>query len=122
MIYGRINHSINGIPHGLAVQNTQTLCINDLTLLIHDLVIFQQVLSDTKVVILDLFLCTFDGVGKHLMFDLLAFFHAKRIEDTHQTFRTEQTHQVIFQRNIEAGFTRISLSTGPASQLVIDTT
>ena len=55
------------------------------------------------------------------MLDLLALWNTQCVKHTHQTFRTEQSHQIIFQGQIESGLTRISLTTRTASQLVINT-
>ena len=56
------------------------------------------------------------------MLDLLVLCNTEAAEYRHQLLGTEQTHQIIFQRNIETGFTRISLSTGTSTQLIINTT
>ena len=55
------------------------------------------------------------------MLNLLILRNAEGIKHTHQLLRTEQPHQVIFQGNIESGFTRVSLTSGTSAQLVIDT-
>ena len=56
------------------------------------------------------------------MLDLLVLCNTEAAEYRHQLLGTEQTHQIIFQRNIETGLTRISLTSGTTTQLVIDTT
>ena len=55
------------------------------------------------------------------MLDLLIFRHAQRIEYAHQTLRSEQTHQIVLQRDVETGLTRVSLTSGTATQLIVDT-
>ena len=107
--------------HALALQDTAALFIDQFSLLIVNLVIFQQVLTNSKVVGLDLLLCLLNSIGKHLVFDLFILSHTKRCEYFHQTFGTKETHQVIFQRNVKLGFTRISLSSSTASELVVNT-
>ena len=104
------DHLVNGITHVLTVKYLTTLLINDFSLLIVYLVIIKKIFTDSKVVELDLLLSFLDSVGKHLMLDLLILLNPKRRENLHQSLRTEQTHQVILKRNIETGFTRISLS------------
>ena len=54
------------------------------------------------------------------MFDLFVFRHTQMGEDPHQTLRPEQTHQIVFQRNVEPGFSGISLTAGTAAQLIVD--
>ena len=56
------------------------------------------------------------------MLNLFTIRNTDGIEHVDQFLRSKQTHQVIFQRNVETGLTRISLSTGTTTQLVIDTT
>ena len=55
------------------------------------------------------------------MLDLLSFRNAQRIKHGDHSVRTEQAHQIVLQRNIESGFTRITLTTASAAQLVVDT-
>ncbi len=39
----------------------------------------------------------------------------------HQLLGAEQTHQIVLQGDVEAGLSRISLTSGTASQLIVDT-
>ena len=55
------------------------------------------------------------------MFDLLSVLNTERLKDTHHALRAEQTHQIILKRNVEAGLARVSLSSGTAAQLVVNT-
>ena len=55
------------------------------------------------------------------MLNLLALGHAHGLEHLHQTVGTEQAQQIVLQRQIEAGFTRVALSAGTSAQLVVDT-
>ena len=116
-----IHHVEDRIAHVISIQHMASFFVNNLSLFVHYLVIFQQIFTDSEVVALDLFLCFFNRTGKHLMLDLLAVFHTKCIEHIHQSFRSEQSHQIIFQGNVESGFSRIPLTSGTSTQLVIDT-
>ena len=55
------------------------------------------------------------------MLNLLILSYTKRCEHLHQTLRSEQTHQIVLKRNIETGFSWISLTSGTSTQLVINT-
>ena len=55
------------------------------------------------------------------MLNLLILRNSKRTEHTHQTLRTKQAHQIIFQRNVKSRFTRVSLSSGTTAQLIVNT-
>ena len=58
--------------HVLAVKNSSTLLVNDLSLLVVNTVILKKILSYGKVVTLDLLLCLLYEVGNSLMLYLLA--------------------------------------------------
>ena len=55
------------------------------------------------------------------MLDFLSFRNAQCIEHADHSFGTEKPHQIVFQRNIELGFTGVALSAGTAAQLIVDT-
>ena len=114
------DHPHDNRAHVLAVQHLPALRIDGFTLLIHNLIVLQEVLTDAVVVVLDLLLGILDGLGQHLVLNLLSFRHAHGVKHIHQPLGTEQLHQVIFQGNVEAGFTRVSLTAGTSAQLVID--
>ena len=77
---------VDGIPHTLSIQYPASLLVDDLSLLVHYLVVLQKVLPDSVVVELDLLLRLFDGSGKHLVLNLLAVLNTKRIEHAHDLF------------------------------------
>ncbi len=54
------------------------------------------------------------------MLNLLILRYTMRL-NTSSDAQTEQTHQIVLQRNIETGFSRISLTSGTSTQLVINT-
>ena len=120
-VYNICDHLVDGITHVLTVKYLAALLINDFSLLIVYLVVIKKIFTDSKVIELDLFLCFLDRIGKHLMLNLLILLNSKRCENLHQSLRTKQTHQVVLKRNVETGFTRISLSSGTSTELVINT-
>ena len=116
-----LDHLIDCFTHILTVENLTTFFVDDLTLFIVYLVIIKKILTDTKVVKLNLLLSFLNCIGKHLVLNLFILCNTKGCKDLHQSLRTEQTHQVIFQGNIETGFTRISLTSGTSAKLIINT-
>ncbi len=50
------------------------------------------------------------------------FPHTQMAHQVANTVRGENTHQIVFQRQIETGKARVALATGAATQLVVDTT
>ena len=91
------DHIIDGISHALAVENPSSLSVNDLSLLVHNLIILKQIFTDTEVVCLQFFLCCLYRIGKHLMLQLFPVCNTQRIKSSHKTVRTEQTKKIIFQ-------------------------
>ena len=55
------------------------------------------------------------------MLNLLTLGHAHGLEHLHQTVRAEQAQQIVLQGQVEAGFTRVSLTSGTSAQLVVNT-
>ena len=78
-------------------QGVATLGIDNCTLLIHHVIIFQQTLTDTEVVFFHLLLCTLNGVGDHLVLNHFTFLEAETVHYTGDAVGREQTHQVVFQ-------------------------
>ena len=78
-------------------QSVAAFGVNNGTLLVHYVVIFQQSFTDTEVVFFHLLLCTLDRVGDHLVLDHFAFLETEFVHYTGNTVGREQTHQVIFQ-------------------------
>ena len=111
---------VDGIPHTLSIQYPASLLVDDLSLLVHYLVVLQKVLPDSVVVELDLLLRLFDGSGKHLVLNLLPIRNAQSIEDGHQFLRSEQAKQIILQRQVKTGFSRIPLTSGTSTELIVD--
>ena len=85
ILHNICDHLIDDIAHTFSVQYTETLCVDDLSLLIHNLIVFQKRLSDTIVIAFDLLLGCLDRLCQHLMLDLLSFLDTERIEHRHHT-------------------------------------
>ena len=116
-----IDHAHDDAAHIFAVQNFLPLLVDDLTLIIVDAVKLKQVLADTEVVAFDLLLGPLNRGAQHLVLDLLAFRNAQRLKSLDEPLRSEQTHQVVFQGNVETALARVSLTSGTSAQLIVDT-
>ena len=62
----------------------------------------------------------FDCPADHIVLDRLAVRHAQLLHDAGNPFTAENSQQVIFQRQVKAGRTRVSLSAGASPQLIVD--
>ena len=72
-------HVGNVGANAVTVQCVAAALINDLTLRIHHIIVFEQALSNAEVVFFDLFLSTLDGLGDHRMLNDVAFHMAQPV-------------------------------------------
>ena len=103
-----------------AVENPLAVAVNPLPLLVHHLVVFEQVLADFEVPLLDLLLSAFDAAGNHAAFDGFAFLHAEAGEQVLHPLAGEDPHQVVFEREIEAAAAGVALPAATAAKLQVD--
>src|SRR5690242_12828503 len=99
------------------------LGVDDLALIVGDVVVLEQVLTSVEVVRFDLALGALDLFREHAALDHFAFLHAGGLQPAFDALGvTEDAHQVVFERQIEAARARVTLTTGTAAQLIVDTT
>ena len=97
------------------------LLVDHGTLLVHHVVVLQEVLTDTEVVLLHLALCTLDALADHWTLDTLAVLEAQAVHHLGNTLRGEETHQFVLQRYIEDRRAWVALTTGTTTQLAVYT-
>ena len=68
------------------------LLVDDRTLLVHHIIILQQALTDTEVVLFFLLLGALDAVVYHLGLDHLAVLETKLVHDAGNAIVGEETH------------------------------
>src|SRR5262249_57331284 len=76
--------------------------------------------ADVEVVRLDLLLGVADGAGDEAMLDRDALLHAELLHDVLHAIGAEDAQQVVFQREVEARRSRITLPARTPAQLVVD--
>ena len=109
----------------LAVKNLVSLCVNDLTLLVHNIVVIKDVLTHCKIDFLNLALGALDKLGNnlclnwHIVWKLIALHHCC---NAIHAISTKAAHQIIFKRKVELGLTRVSLTTRTTTKLIVNTT
>jgi len=101
--------------HELAAEG-----VDGLALLIHDVVVLEDVLAGFEVLRLDCFLGAFDALGDHAGFDGDSFFHSERLEEGGDPLASEDAHEVVFEGEEEAGGAGVALTAGAAAELVVD--
>ena len=104
----------------LAVEQLAAQRVDVLALLVHDVVVLEQVFAGGEVLRFDLLLRALDRLGHHAVLDRHAFFHAEPLHQAGDAARAEDAHQVVFERQIEPRRAGVALAAGAAAQLVVD--
>lgn len=92
-----LDHAHDILTQVLAEEDLAALAVHDFTLLIHDIVILEDVLADVEVARLDLLLRVLDGIRDELVFDWLVLVHAELVHDARDAVRGEEAQQVVFE-------------------------
>ena len=104
----------------LALEHFAPQRVDALALLVHHVVVLEQVLADREVLRLDLLLRALDRARHHLVLDRDALLHPEPLHEARDAVGAEDPHQVVFEREIEARRAGIALPAGAAAQLVVD--
>ncbi len=102
-------------------ENLPTFLVDDGALLVHHLVILQDVLADLEVLAFDLCLRGTNRTGDNLRFDRHVLGNVEPVHDALDGRGVEQPHEVVAQRQVEPGLPAVALPTGASTQLVVDT-
>ena len=116
-----VDHGVNGGADVAAHEDLLALAVDLLALLVHHVIVFQNALADGKVPALNAFLRRFDLLGQHARLQRLIFFQTQPLDHGRNALGTEEPHHVVFQTDEELCAARVALTTGAASQLVVDT-
>ncbi len=104
----------------LTGQHAVPLVVDDGPLLVHDLVVLEDVLADLHVLLLDLGLRAADGAADHLVLDRHVVGHLEPGHHGLDHRGVEAPHQLVAQRQVEPGLAGVALAAGAATQLVVD--
>ena len=105
----------------LAVKHLAALAVDDVALLVHDVIVFEDALTGLEVAALDRALRLLDGVGEHLMVKRGVLIDLHGVHKAGEPVGAEETHDIVRQRKEEAALAGVALTAGTAAQLVIDT-
>src|SRR5262249_44655822 len=94
--------------------------VDRLALLVHHVVVFEQMFAGVEVLGFHGFLRTLNAIGNHFRFDRHAFGHTEAIHELLDALAAEDAHEVVFKREEKARRTRIALTTSAAAKLIID--
>ncbi len=103
-----------------AFEQLAAQAVDGLALLVHHVVVFEQMFARFEVLRFDGLLRAFDALRDHLRLDRHALFHAQPLKQRADPLLGEDAHQVVFKREIEARLAGIALAAGAAAKLVVD--
>ena len=101
-------------------QQFVSLPVDDLPLIVSNIIVFKQLLSNIKVPPFYLALRFFDGVGHHAVLNGLASLHTQRLHKALHPLRGKDAHQIVFKGQVKTRHTGITLSARAPAQLVVD--
>ena len=104
----------------LALEHHAAHVVDRRALLVHHVVVLEQVLADAEVLRLDLALRALDRARHHAVLDRDALLHAQPQHQAADALGAEDAHQVVLQREVEARRAGVALAAGAAAQLVVD--
>ena len=113
-------HVVDRLGHVLAAHDADALLEDDLALVVHHIVEFEQVLADVEVARFDLLLGLFQRLVDPRMDDRLVLLEAQLLQHRIHALGTEDAHEVVIEREIEQRAAGIALAAGAAAQLVVD--
>ena len=116
-----VDHLIDVLAQILAVEHLTALIIDDIALLVHNVVVFQDTLTGLEVAAFDGLLSLLDRAGEHLVVKRCILINTEGVHHVAHTLGAKQTHYIIGQRNIEAALAGIALTACTAAQLVVYT-
>src|SRR5205085_6537165 len=89
-------------------------------LLVHHVVVLEQMLAGLEVAPLHLLLGALDRLRHHPVLDGDALLHAEALHPRHQPLAAEDAHQIVLEGEVEARRAGIALAAGAAAERVID--
>ena len=97
--HGRgVDHHVPEVDLNLVARNgVAPAGIDGFTLEVHHVVVFEQALADTEVVLFHLLLRLLDGIRKHRALEGLVVLHPQTVYHAGDSFRAEKTHQFVFE-------------------------
>ena len=113
-------HVGDGLLERVHRHHLAALLEHDLALVVHHVVVFEDVLAHVEVALLDLLLRLLQRLVDPRMDDGLVLLEPEARQHRIHAVRTEDAHQIVLQRQEEFRAARVALAAGPAAQLVVD--
>ena len=119
LLDGRAEHLLYGIANILSHQHSSALRIDHFPLLVHHIIVLQNLAAGFIVALLNALLRFFNLPRHHAVFqrDILS---ARNLFNDHaDALSAKQAHEVVLQGDIEAGSARVPLAAASAAQLIV---
>ncbi len=113
-------HVGDDVADRLGIHDIGALLVNDLALVVHDVVIFDDLLADVVVARLDLLLRGLDRLGDPGRDDRLAIVEILVHHPREHGLRAEDAQQIVVEAEVEAAEAGVALAARAAAQLVVD--
>ena len=113
-------HLFDNIFEAFSCQNFASPPIENLPLVVHHLIVFEQALAYLVVSLFDFFLCLFDALAYPFMCDWLSLFPANPRKCLDSPFRRKNPHQVILKTQKELAGAGVTLPAASPSKLIVD--
>ena len=104
----------------LLAHEVAALLENDLALVVHHVVVFEDVLAGVEIAGLDLALRLFDRLVDPAVDDGLALLKAELLQHPVHAVGAEDAHQIVLQGQEELGAAGVALAAGAAAELIVD--
>ena len=104
----------------MAFQQLAAQSVNGFALLVHHVVVFEQVFAGLEVLRFDGLLGRLDALGDDPRLDGDAFLHAELFHEFRDPIAREDAQQVVLKGKIKARGARVALAAGAPAQLVVD--
>ena len=115
-----LDHREDVLAQVLPAEDLAPLAVDDLALLIHDVVVFEDVLADVKIARFDFFLRVLHRARDDGVLDRLILLHAELIHDARDAVGGKETHEVVFEREEKFRRAGVALTPGTPAELVVD--
>ena len=105
----------------IRIKQLVSECVDDLSLMVGDIIILKDVFTRFIVLVFDLLLRLFYRTGDDLGVDILSLFDTETVHDVADLLSAKDAQQVVIEAEEKLTLSRITLTAGTTSQLVVDT-
>ena len=124
LIHDAADHALSHLHDPLflihAFEQLTPHAVNGLALLVHDVVVFEEMFAGLEVLGFDGLLGGGDSFGDEVGLDRHILFHAEPQHEILHALAAEDAEQIVLEREEETGTAGVALTAGASAQLVVD--